>query len=51
MGLGQILGPLWAASFLNDLVIMGGVNLVMVLLITVGLLKEYLLFYKIAGAL
>lgn len=36
MGLGQILGPLWAASFLNNLPIMAGVNLAMVTFVLVG---------------
>ena len=36
MGLGQILGPLWAASFLNRLPIMTGVNLGLVSLVLVS---------------
>nr|CAB3263801.1 major facilitator superfamily domain-containing protein 8-like [Phallusia mammillata] len=41
MGVGQILGPLWAASLLNNLKIMASVNLTVVFLVTIMVTASY----------
>uniref|UniRef100_H2Z500 Major facilitator superfamily (MFS) profile domain-containing protein n=1 Tax=Ciona savignyi TaxID=51511 RepID=H2Z500_CIOSA len=41
MGLGQILGPLWAASWFHDLPVMASVNLALVSLILLMIIASY----------